>query len=49
MFLLLLGLLALLALVGLRIAASPPFPLLFCLFAGWADRCRESRAVSPGD
>ena len=34
------GLLALLAFLVLRIAASPPFPLIACLFAGWADRCR---------
>ena len=35
------GFLALLAYLAVRIATSPPFQLLFCLFAGWADRCRE--------
>ena len=31
----------LLALLGMKIAASPTFTLLGCLFANWADRCRN--------
>lgn len=31
----------LLALLGMKIATSPPFALLGCLFANWADRCRH--------
>lgn len=31
----------LLALLGVRIAASPLFTLLGCLFSNWADRCRH--------
>ena len=31
----------LLALLGMRIAASPPFAVLGCLFAAWADRYRH--------
>jgi hypothetical protein len=41
MLLMILALAALLLVFVLRIAASPPFPLLACLFAGWADRCRN--------
>ena len=33
----------LLALLAMRIAASPPFALIRCLFASWADRCRFGR------
>jgi hypothetical protein len=29
------------ALLGMRIAASPPFALLGCVFGAWADRCRH--------
>ena len=29
---------ALLALLGMRIAASPPFAILGCLFSAWAER-----------
>lgn len=32
---------ALLLILGARIAASPPFVLLGCLFSGWADRCQN--------
>lgn len=32
---------ALFACFLLRIAASPPFRLLACLFAAWAERCRN--------
>ena len=31
---------ALLLLLAARIAASPPFALLGCFFASWAERCR---------
>jgi hypothetical protein len=31
----------LLALTGMRIAASPPLALLRCVFASWAVRCRH--------
>jgi len=40
--LLVLAVSALLALVVSRIAASPPFLLLSCLFGSWADRCRNN-------
>lgn len=39
MLLWLLAIAALSALLGMRIATSPPFPLLGRLFASWADRC----------
>lgn len=32
---------ALLLILGARIAASPPFALLACLFSTWADRCHN--------
>ena len=35
----------LLALLGMRIAASPPFALLGCLFANWADRYRHGPEI----
>lgn len=31
---------ALLLLAAVRIAASPPFALLGCFLASWAERCR---------
>ena len=36
----------LLALLGMRIAASPPLALLGCFFASWADRCRYGSELS---
>jgi len=36
---------AVLLILGLRIAASPPFVLLGSLFSIWADRCRDE---TPG-
>ena len=37
----------LLALLGMRIAASPPLALLGCLFAAWADRCVHGPELVP--
>ena len=37
----------LLALVGMRIAASPPFALIGCLFASWAGRCANGPELAP--
>lgn len=37
----------LLALLGMRIAASPPFALIGCLFASWADRCAHGPELVP--
>ena len=37
----------LLALLGMRIAASPPFAVIGCLFAGWADRCTNGPELAP--
>jgi hypothetical protein len=28
-------------LLGMRIAALPPFALIRCLFSSWAERCRH--------
>jgi hypothetical protein len=36
---------AMLLILGVRIAASPPFALLGLFFSSWADRCRESPAT----
>ena len=33
----------LVALLGMRIASSPPFALIGCLFASWADRCANGQ------
>ena len=32
---------ALLLMLAVRIASSPPFALLGCFFASWAERCRS--------
>jgi hypothetical protein len=37
----------LLALLGMRIAASPPFAMLGPLFSSWADRCRFGPELIP--
>ena len=37
----------LLALVGIRIASSPPFALIGCLFASWAERCANGPELVP--
>lgn len=37
----------LLALLGMRIAASPPFAVMGRLFAGWADRCTNGPELAP--
>lgn len=37
----------LLALLGMRIPASPPFALIGCLFASWADRCAHGPELVP--
>ena len=38
---------ALLALLGMRIAASPLFAVIGCLFAVWADRCANGPELVP--
>ena len=37
----------LLELLGMRIAASPPFALLGCIFESWANRCRFGPELVP--
>ena len=37
----------LVALLGMRIASSPPFALIGCLFASWADRCANGPELVP--
>jgi hypothetical protein len=41
MLLMILAASAILSLLVMRIATSPPFPLLACLFSSWAERCRN--------
>lgn len=45
MLLLVLTVTVLFASICVRIASSPPFPLLFALFGNWADRCRHGAEV----
>ena len=47
MFLWILVAATLVALLGMRIASSPPFALIGCLFASWADRCTNGPELVP--
>lgn len=46
MLLMILAASALCSLLLLRIASSPPFPLLALLFGAWAERCRNGPDLS---
>lgn len=47
MLLWILVLATLLALLCMRIATSPPFALLGCIFEAWANRCRFGPELAP--